>query len=70
MISTSDEVASYTIGDVVFFSVGMIRSIGVAKSAVVPAISPPIKSVSYTSSVSHSETSGKIGPLEQKEEQG
>ena len=58
------------IKDVVFFSVGMLRSIGVAKSAVVPVMNPLIKSVSYISSVSQAEISGKTGPLEQKEEQG
>ena len=60
---------AYTVGDVVFFSVGMFRGIEVVKSGIVLVI-PPIKSVSYISSVSHSEISGKTGPLVQKEEQG
>ena len=69
MISTRDEVTSATVNDDVFFSVGMFRGIEVVKSGIVLVI-PPIKSVSYISSVSHSEISGKTGPLEQKEEQG
>ena len=66
MISTRDEVTSARVED----AFGMFFAIEAMKSAFVPVIPPPIKSVSYTSSVSHSETSGKPGPLEQKEEQG
>ena len=70
VISTRDEVTSATVNDDVFFSVEMFCSIELMKSENVPVINPPSKSVSYISSVSHSEISGKTGPLEQEEKQG